>query len=526
MRVHSWFKGLPLIVLAALATAGCEPAANFTTAPMLGYVDPSARARTTVIHAAVPLDPMALSLAGVASVPASTPTRRRRNAFVTWLRYGGCVARGKSRRCFGARVDGRLKRAGAPKISVSATGAVEVAIPVAFRLSARGLRRGRADRSAASGQTAIVVAFPIEIGRDLSPKLGARGAPKIQGSDTTLYGRAFDMGPHVGKWVGTQLPEIKTQLEEALGRLPIADATRKVWAQLQRPTPFGLGDKRWLTATPIRVIGADVMKRDAEIYFRTAIEADIRVMTGSMPEPGPIQVLTPELIKLTSADSPTPNQTNVPVAIGLPMDGLKHNLAKAFPDGTKIVSQRDSVTAPFALRLDGIHVNAAQRFVAISFDAEVLSPKRFAGRTGRINLVARPELDPASGTLKLTGVSFPVISAPTASRPDPEIKLSASPFAERIGQLGTLAFKTRVDQLRAQIATLFKGDVTPELRFVSALRPKRFDTVVLSPDGLDLGVELEGALMMVYRPTIQQSAAPKQHASSDLAGPATASTAQ
>ncbi|MEO0730015.1 MAG: DUF4403 family protein [Pseudomonadota bacterium] len=499
---------------AALSVGGCLETENFTAAPMGGYIDLSADKRKTTLFAATPLD------LNTAEVALSGAKRARPTKHVTWLRYGGCVTRGRGRRCYGARVDLTIAAAGSASLGATADGAIELSVPLTYDIKARGLRRARQVRDRVTGVVTARIAFPIIVDGSLAPTLGAPGRVHFEGQAPKVFGRVFDLSGWARAWANQSMRSARTVLTQMLQDAPLKTATERVWVRLQKPvqlTSTANSDqalKRWLIARPIAVVGAGVSVRDGKLYLRSAVEADVHLSSELVhvdDAATAVRALSARDIKFEQDAS---TETELSLVVSLPVTKLRDDIAKAYAPDTEITS-RASVTQPeYRFRLGAAVVSPAQRFFAISIPAEIRAPVRFAGRTGVINLVGRPRLDAKTMTLTVSRVSFPVIADPSKTAPDPSLAFSAAPFAQQLDGLSPIDLSESLTRVTPKIATLFNADTLAiqsgpadgGLRMSSRFMLTLSDAVVPSPKGIDVAARLSGDLMFVYAPKSQQTA--------------------
>lgn len=501
-----------IAVAAALMVGACERQMHLSPAPIFGAAETvGERPRETSIAVRVPLDETALEL------ELRQATRQRPVRVVRWLRRAGCQSNG--RRCFAARIDGQLVVGEDIALQSGPDGRLRVSVPISYTLRARGLRHGRGRRERKRGVARAQMTFAVALSSNMTARITPTGVMAQLDGLVPVFDAQLDLSKSSEKLRRRLRARIIPVVREAVLRASLADGLTESWAALQRPILLNPGKTNagpsWMVGEPFRLNrvgfsggGNEPLALDADLAVR------LRLGGGAAPTTDYVQ---PLLGKHLSHQSKSPSdeqlddksvwgRTTITMATSVPLNPLAARVADSIGDGLTVIMRR-SVTSPeVQLAISKPALRPARRFLAISLDAKVLSPPRLAKYSGKVHLVGRPIFDRATETVRLQGLSFPVIAQSDARRPTSEIPLEASSLVERLAPLLSVGLKGARQATLEGARDLFRVHVTEALSVSATFSDAEIVSVSPSQDGLDVATSVQGRLVLTYRGDRQQAA--------------------
>jgi hypothetical protein len=524
-----WFRGRAVVsaALAALGVAACDGDVHLTRAPIFGADAPAATTRVTEIGVAAPIDVEALG-SQLRETMSARPVQARR-----WLRRAGCF--GAPRRCFGARVDVTLSTKGAVQLRPRADGTVDVRLPVDYRLEGRGLRVGRSQRDVRTGTVVVSRQFALSLSPNLTPSVRAVSDVRIEGETAAVFETTLDLSRHLRRHKQRlRSGSVAAAVEKSVRAGQLDEAVTRGWAVLQKPltvparsdaeTVADAGDSAgyWLVAEPIRVGKPGFAATpDGRVAARAVIRAKVLVGDGEAPDVSFAQPLLARFIARSTKDEDAPRDakpfsTELSFRSEVAVADLSARLADALATQSEF-AMRDTPTSPrVVVRLAAPEVRPARRFLALSFDAEVVSPVRYSGMSGRLHLVGRPTVDAGGAMLRLSGLSFPVIGQPDAVRPRIQPPLSAGPLVERFAPAMSIPLPDVQSGALRAAKRLLSVEGVADFDLAGEFDRITVDGALPSTRGVRLATVVGGQLWLIYRPNQQQAVARRNVLSSGL----------
>ncbi|MEL6298690.1 MAG: DUF4403 family protein [Pseudomonadota bacterium] len=488
-----------VLIAAAFALAACEPPLHFTEKPLPGLDGSQTREKQSAIFVDVGLDKPSLLLAMRKAVP---PQRKR---IVGWTRNAACVTRGRSKRCYGGRIDARFPQRPVLTMAPRADGTLRLTLSYRANIATRGLKAARSQRAA---YTRVV-----EVSRDLALAFGPGYVPSlapVSGLDWSatkvpVLKASFDLRPKLAYRAKQAMRRVQAALADALAAASMPVSVSRAWQLAAKPIAFRTDRDAWLALAPAAIAPTGFVAAGDDLAVRLAIAGRLSVGAGDPPD----AVIAKALPKIAAPGQsepapdpqPLPKVTALPLTIPVDLAPIKDRVAAAFPKGEVVSTRAHALSPPIELRIDGATLGGSQRLLTLELKAEVLSPPRFADLAGRVHLVGRPTFADGGGALTLEGVAFPTLGEPGVRRPETPVPLGAEPFASRFRDAVQMAAGQSFAKALKQVSDALDKDLGADVHAGATFADVDIDGVRAFHAGrLDVLVTLRGQLRLAIKP--------------------------
>ncbi len=546
-------------IAGAGALGGCSSETHLTLPPLQAEATAKVPSALTTLSVLTPLD-----LDSLTNV-LTRVTARRGTTITGTVPAAACIDVRKRRVCEPARVAGTLVND--PGVTVAAVSGgkvgsdgvlLEVRVPIVYALNASGRRRASLVSETISGRVEAVFAAVLVIEPGYQVGVLTVRPPRLPEAHIDVLAAKLDLTPWLLRHLNGASVAIRDALNTELARLPLAAAAEAAWGALHEPLNISRDDEPalYLTAVPRRLGTAVVASVSGRLGVGLTIEADVafeRARPTVMPYKRPLPTLTwprqPGNLRpherSTRREADTPGEADPAIEpadplvardewllpVSMPRSLLGRRIMDALGTGDlfRPDASRDRETIVEVL---GAEARGALRYIGIAVRARVIAPDRFSGLVGTIHLVARPELDGATGTLRLAGVSVPTIVAPDTRVAHADLVVDMHPLKQR---LDGLAFDLAALQARGDVAPHSGSSVGARPQITVALDGNlrleatpgavSVDEVRAVANDIILYVRMRGRLNLIYDPGRTLSAgrmpADTQIRTGDRRGPAT-----
>ncbi len=441
-----------------------------------------------------------------------------------FLPDAACGIRGSAGHdCNTAKLEGTIIRNGPVELKVEPAG-LRFVVPVKYTLAATGLGWASAMSERKSGETISSVSFSVTIGPsnglDVTVLDDGPAQPGAATASVSLLKAHVKIARLLEPTVRPVFKSAEAELRRALSGLPIKNALHRVWSLLASPVELGEGSHMWLRSAPEYYSTGRFVGDAGQLSYQLAIATRLAVVEAKR------EALTPGRQQPINALDKPPAAAHVRLAMPIDLEAIRQAAEATFRKGQEFESRADRFSEPVRVKIRNTRIYPALRQIGLELDVEATTHK---GKpfVGKLNLVGRPVIDTASGTVTLADVTFPLVSnkIDTAVGIHDAPRLGTEPFASLFAGAARLDIARPLADAMPRVAQLFSqrigNDVTLTGRFSEAV-PVSFE---LASDGAWLIVDVTGDITYAYTNTID-AAAPASAQSADPAarGASAAST--
>jgi hypothetical protein len=419
-----------------------------------------------------------------------------------FLPDAACGIRGSAGHdCNTAKLEGTITRNGPVELKVEPAG-LRFVVPVKYTLAATGVGWASAMSERKSGETTSSVSFSVTI----SPSSGLDVAVQDEGPAASAAVSLLKANIKIARLLEpTVRPAFKSaeaDLRQALSALPIKPAVHRVWSLLASPVELGEGSHMWLRSTPEYYSIGRFVGDQTQLSYQVAIATRLAVVEAKR------EALTPGRQQPVSALDKPPAAAHVRLAMPIDLEAIRQAAEATFRKGQEFESRADRFSEPVRVKIRNTRIYPALRQIGLELDVEATTHK---GKpfVGKLNLVGRPVIDAASGTVTLADVTFPLVSnkIDTAVGIHDAPRLGTEPFASLFAGAARLDIARPLADAMPRVAQLFSqrigNDVTLQGRFSEAV-PVSFE---LASDGAWLIVDVTGDITYAYTASNDAAAA-------------------
>jgi hypothetical protein len=429
-------------VLAVLASCRQDEPLAFTKAPARSAFKIEPKPVMTGVFFALPVEPQEALAAAEAALPEKIA---RINEPV---QNAACGKRVKDIECVSGRVEGEIVRNGPIELTAK-DGKLVLKVPLKYALSMRGhgwaagIEDKKAGTLTASSQVEAVLhsGFALDL---------AAPEPSQWSERHLTFGKGqLDLGRAAAPKMQAMQAAFSQRLTAELAAQPVPAAVQKIWRTLQQPLLLAKAPELWLSADPVRVSGAGFQQDARRLTYRIAIgaRASLHETKPTIPGQRPTTVKRAPDPTRSTPDMMT-TQLRLPILIG--NERLQTIATRTFPAKEQLTTQADRFSDAVQVATRRAHVYASQRLLALELDLDVVGPKPWTGRNGRLHLLGRPVLEDSLETVGIDSVSMPL----TTSRDIREAKDAASTSKLRVG----------AEPFAARLASGFKIDIAQDVQ--------------------------------------------------------------
>lgn len=465
------------------------PAATFDLRPGL-----------STVSVALPVDLAPLAKQVDATLPEQLATVR------DWLPDAACAQRGGVRgyECNAAKLEGTVTRNGPVELKVEPNG-LRLVVPVKYALSATGIGWASTLTESKSGETTTGVSFAVAFGPNNALDVTVHDDTANRAAGIALLKGAVNIGRLIEPRVKPAMKSAEADLRRSLAALPIKAAVNRVWSILSAPVELGEGAGLWLKSAPDYYTTGQFAEVGGRLSYQMSIAARVAVVEGKRTMAG-----ATKRQPIRSLDSP-PVRATVRLALPIDLEAIRQAVETTFVTEQVLESRVDRFTDPVKVKVRGTRVYPALRQIGLELDVEATSNK---GKTyaGKLNLVGRPVIDVAGGTVTLTDVTFPIVATRDASGrgvgPVSDMpRLGVEPFASMFAKSARLDVSRPLSEAPRRLAHLANrrigDDLTLTGQFTEAI-PVSFELAV---DGAWLLIDVLGDVAFTYESTTEAAAA-------------------
>ena len=465
----------------------------FTKAPARSAFKIEPKPVMTGVFFAVPVEPQEALAAAEVALP---ETIARINEPVA---NAACGKRIKEVECVSGRVEGEIVRNGPIELTAK-DGKLLLKVPLKYTFSVRG--HGWASGIEDKKTGTLIASSQAEAVLHSGYALDLAAPEAWQWSERQItFGKGqLDIGRTAAPKMQAMQAAFTQRLTAELSAQPVPAAVQKVWRTLQQPLLLTKAPELWLSADPVRVSGAGFQQDARRLSYRIAIGT-----RASLHEAKP-QTLAQRSTTVKRAPEPTrptldmlTTQLRLPILIG--NERLQTIAARAFPAKEQLTTQADRFSDAVQVATRRAHIYASQRLLALEIDLDILGPKAWAGRNGRMHLLGRPVLDAGLETIGIDSVSMPVTTSKDVREAKdggnaPKLRVGAEPFAARFASAVKIDISRDVQNAVAQINASLEQQVEDNTTMSVKFDSGQASAVEPISEGLAVIVTVTGQLML------------------------------
>jgi hypothetical protein len=435
-------------MLALLASCRQDELMALTKAPPRGAFKIEPKPVMTGVFFSVPVEPQEALAAAEAALPEKIARINEP------LQSAACGKRVQEIECVSGRIEGEVVRNGPVELTAK-DGKLLLKVPLRYSLSMRG--HGWASGIEDKKTGTLIASSQAEAVLHSGYALELAAPEPWQWSERQItFGKGqLDIGRAALPKIQAMQAAFSQRLTAELGAQPVPAAVQKVWRTLQQPLLLAKAPELWLSADPMRVSGAGFQQDARRLTYRISIGT-----RASLHEAKPT---SPTQRSTTAKRAPEPTrptldmlttQLRLPILIG--NERLQSIAARVFPAKEHLTTQADRFSETVQTATRRAHVFASQRQLALELDLDILGPKPWAGRSGRLHLLGRPVLEAGLTTIGINSVSMPVMTSKDAREAKdagnaPKLRVGAEPFAARFASGIKIDISQDVQHAIAQI---------------------------------------------------------------------------
>jgi Domain of unknown function (DUF4403) len=422
-----------------------------------------------------------------------------------FLPDAACGIRGSAGHdCNTAKLEGAISRNGPVELKVEPAG-LRFVVPVKYTLAATGLGWASAMSERKSGETTSSVSFSVNISPSNGLDVTVQDESTPSGAAVQLLKANIKIARLLEPAVRPVFKTAEADLRRALSALPIKNAVHRVWGLLASPVELGEGSHMWLRSSPEYFSTGRFVGDQSQLSYQLAIATRLAVVEAKR------EAVTPGRQQPVSALDKPPAAAHVRLAMPIDLEAIRQAAEATFRKGQEFESRADRFSEPVRVKIRNTRIYPALRQIGLELDVEATTHK---GKpfVGKLNLVGRPVIDAASGTVTLADVTFPLVSnkIDTSVGIHDAPRLGTEPFASLFAGAARLDIARPLADAMPRVAQLFSqrigNDVTLAGRFSEAV-PVSFE---LASDGAWLIVDVTGDITYAYTSIADGAAATPQ----------------
>lgn len=472
------------------------------------------RGDLSTVHVGIPVDLGPVAQRAEAALPAKLAN------VVEWLADAACAKRTQWVECNSAKMEGTITRTGPVELQIESSTA-QLRVPIKYELAATGIGWANNLTESKSGDFVLTVPFSIGLGAAQGLEVAARDALQASDGQITLLKSTIKLARLLEPRVKPAVKAAEDELRKSLAQVPVRAALQRAWTALNQPLELGQGSGLWLAATPEHYSSGGFISADGRTHYRIAIATRLTVAEAERGTPSTSRRSQP----VPSQSPQPPGPARVRMAVGVDLEAIGQAAEATFASGETIESRADRFTEPVKVKVRRTRVYPAQRQIGLELDLDVTTHKG-ATYSGKAHLVGRPVLDPATGTVTVTDVSFPAVSGGDAKRAKPEgvPRLGTEPFASKFAAAAKLDVARTLKDALPRASHMLNQRLGKDLVLTARLSEAVPASLELARDGAYLLLDLTGELTLVYDGALEPGAPDIAHAepAKDAGGAATA----
>ncbi|MEO0672902.1 MAG: hypothetical protein AAFZ05_12855, partial [Pseudomonadota bacterium] len=242
-------------LLAAALTAACEPPLHLTEKPLTGFEQTGDHQIATTMTADVIIETEALLSDALQKVQGA------RKRVVGWTRNAVCLKRGRSRRCYGGRIDATFVPV-AIRMEPTASGALTLIVDADATVATRGLNAGRSISDRFTHRLSVSRVYDVAFGDGYVPVLEPEQQISWTGRKVTVLNSTFDVAPKLAGFMRGLLRRVDPAVRAGLAGAGLARGIGEAWARSAKPFAYDLGRETWLAFAPTALTFDRLTRRD------------------------------------------------------------------------------------------------------------------------------------------------------------------------------------------------------------------------------------------------------------------------
>jgi hypothetical protein len=412
-----------------------------------------------------------------------------------WLADAACAKRNRNYDCNSAKLTGTITRSGPVETLITPTG-IKLVVPIKYDLTATGVGWASYLSEHKTGETRWTISFVATLNPAGGLEVAAKDETLPAETTLTLMKGTIKLARLIDPRLSPVLKSTEDDLRRTLAALPVKAATARAWAALSTPLELGAGSGMWLKGAPEYYAAGSFVQDHGQVFYRLAIAARMMIAEGDRG-----QTPAGKRQPVPAMDARPPSYSHVKLAVPVDLAAMRQATKAAFSPDKTLESRSDRFSDPVKVKVRDTRVYPAMRQIGLELDVEV-SGQKGAVHTGKLNLVGRPVLDAASGTVSLADITFPAVSkkdvATTNAATNEVPRLGTEPFA------GIFAASAKLDVSRAlaeamprtahMLSQRISDDMVLTARFTHAV-PTALE---MAGDGVWLQVDLAGDISFVF----------------------------